>query len=359
MLNLSTPINSLGYGIVGYNLWKELTKLIDVTLWPIGGQATLPVMPTQPIIDNINKDIAKQDDYQSYASCLKIWHENQLHERIGRGPFIAFPFFEVNKFDSRRKTHLKATDNIVVASQWARRIIHEQIPWHLDSQIHVVPCGVDMEIFNRAKNKPNEHKCIFFNCGKWEIRKGHDILHRAFKDAFSGDESVELWMMAENPFFKHEEKQQWESRYQHKNIRLIPRVQFQEQVADIMAQVYCGVFPSRSEGWNLEALELMAMGKQVIITNATAHTEFCTEQNSLLIDFDSQEPMYDGKWFVGDNGTWGEWNDFAYDQLVSHLKCVYETWKDNPCKANSQGIKTAREFSWENSAQKILNIIKD
>ena len=35
-LNLVAPINTLGYGVVGFNLLKYLSQEVDVALFPIG-----------------------------------------------------------------------------------------------------------------------------------------------------------------------------------------------------------------------------------------------------------------------------------------------------------------------------------
>ena len=35
-MNLMTPINPLGYGVAGLNIFKELVKNVDVSLFPIG-----------------------------------------------------------------------------------------------------------------------------------------------------------------------------------------------------------------------------------------------------------------------------------------------------------------------------------
>ena len=35
-INLMTPINQLGYGVAGLNIFKELRKQADVSLFPIG-----------------------------------------------------------------------------------------------------------------------------------------------------------------------------------------------------------------------------------------------------------------------------------------------------------------------------------
>lgn len=351
-INLNAPINSLGYGVVGFNVWKNLREITDLTYWaiPNENQITPPVQINDSTVANLQFDISKQSDLHD-GSCLKIWHENQLGHRIGRGKFVAWPFFEVNKFDSRRSSHLKSSDEIIVSSQWAKRIIEDQV----GISSHVVPCGVDREIFNE-NHTSNQHKCIFFNCGKWEVRKGHDVLHKAFKDAFSNNDEVELWMMTENPFLKPEETNAWKKLYNAPNVKMIGRVQFQHELASIINNVYCGVFPARSEGWNLEALELMACGKHLIITNYSAHTEFCNNDNSKLINISQEEQMYDGKWFVGDNGTWASLDGDAYDQLVNHLREVYSEWKTSR-SINKFGIQTSEKLSWKNCVSQVSNIL--
>lgn len=353
-LHLYAPINSLGYGVVGYNLHQKLRTTIYTTLWPMYDQVNIPVKPTEDITVFIGHDIQKQNEFDHEAPTLKVWHENQLAQRIGNGPYYVYPFFEVNKFNSRRKTHLESADRVIVASQWAKNIVQDETG---HSVVSVAPCGVDRAIFNSEKNKVNRDKCIFFNCGKWEVRKGHDMLGDAFEAAFPNNEPVELWMMTENPFLTDQEKAAWQFHYNWPRVKLIPRVQYQEELADIMAQTYCGVFPSRAEGWNLELLEMMSMGKHVIATNYSAHTEFCNSHNCFLIDINEEEPAYDGKWFVGDNGTWASLDNDPYEQLIFHLRYLYAQWQDAPARVNSQGIDTALEFSWDRTANNIVNII--
>lgn len=352
-LNLNVPINSLGYGVVGYNVWKELNKTEDVTLWPIGGQVGPPVEVSEQEVYQIKIDIAKQNDFDPTLPSLKIWHENQLGERVGKGPMTNLSFFETNKFDARRKSHLLSADRLVVPSAWASVILREQT----GRDAWIAPMGVDRGLFNESFNQVNPNRCIFFNCGKWEVRKGHDILKDAFQDAFENEPDVELWMMTENPFLQGDERRQWELKYKgDRRIKLINRVQYQEELAQVMAKVHCGVFPARAEGWNLELLELMSMGKHVIATNYSAHTEFCSEDNCRLISIKEEEPMFDGKWFTGDNGTWASLDGEPYEQLVYHLRMAYEDWRDDPTRLNEAGIKKAEELTWTKTAQRLLEV---
>ena len=46
-INLMAPINPLGYGVVGFNVTKELSKANEVSLFPIGN----PEVTTQEEAD--------------------------------------------------------------------------------------------------------------------------------------------------------------------------------------------------------------------------------------------------------------------------------------------------------------------
>ena len=353
-INVQAAINSLGYGIAGLNIVKELAKVADVTLFPIGK----PQPTNQEDADFLNGLLSKQVDFDPGAPCVKIWHEHSLAERIGRGKYYGFPIFELNKFDAKRLTNLNCCDEIIVCSQWAKDIVVEQTG-RSEEEVHVVPLGVDREIFNEEKNNVSDTQLSFFNCGKWEVRKGHDVLFRAFQLAFpEGVRDVKLFMMCENPFPQAKQQaEQFQNMYASDiRVKLIPRVNTSEEVAQIMGQVDCGVFPARGEGWNLELLEMMSMGKPVIATNYSGHTEFCDSTNCALVDIERLEPAFDGVWFDGNTGEWASIGQNQIKQLAEHMRRTYEVWKKGPV-TNPAGIETAKKFTWANSAEKLLGVV--
>ncbi len=356
MINLMTPINDLGYGVAGLNILKALQKHTEVALHVIGQ----PQATRKEDIDAVKKGLETAKSFDHNAPCVKIWHQNQMAERIGSGKFIGFPIFELDTFTDLEKHHLNSCDELMVCSKWAKEVIMKNCyyplpPEVMDKKIHVVPLGVDTEIFKPHVSK--RPKTIFFNCGKWEKRKGHDILLECFNRAFRHEDDVELWMMCHNPFIGDHNKE-WENLYKNSplgdKIRMIPRQKTHEDVYNIMKQTDCGVFPARAEGWNLELLEMMACGKDVITTNYSAHTEFCNEKNSFLIDIDSLEPAYDGVFFTGNHGQWASFSEDSVEQLVKHLR-DFHTAKTKGWVANHAGIETAHKFTWENSAKELLN----
>jgi len=279
-----------------------------------------------------------------------------LTTRVGNGKFIGFPIFELTHFNAKEVTSLHHCNKIFVCSKWAKQIILQNTKFK-DEDVHVVPLGVDNNIFSPSAVSGRQ-STVFFNCGKWEKRKGHDILLECFNNAFSENDDVELWMMCDNPFIGEGNKN-WQDLYKNSKlgskIRIIPRQKTHQDVMSIMRQADCGVFPSRAEGWNLELLEMMAMGKHVIATNYSAHTEFCTPVNSRLINIDNLETAFDGVFFDGQCGLWAELAQEQKDVTIEYMRDVHTLKQDGQLIASQNGIDTGKQFSWKNSAQELIN----
>ena len=211
-------------------------------------------------------------------------------------------------------------------------------------------------VYNKY-TKQNKDKYVFLNIGKWEIRKGHDILLDLFNKAFSNNENVELWILASestNGYSNEKELNQWKSMYKSDRVKLFSGVKTHYDIANLIAQCDCGIYPSRAEGWNLELLETMAMNKPAITTNYSAHTEFCTNDNCYLVDIDETEKAFDGKAFKG-QGNWAKIGQKQIDDIISHMRYVYK----NNINTNLNGLKTPELFSWDNSANHRVRCIRE
>jgi glycosyltransferase involved in cell wall biosynthesis len=353
-LNIVGPICSTGYGIAAYNIIKELSKKNDITLYPIS--------QVEFQDDFIIDAIERQQKPDLEAPCLSIWHQDQLQKHVGRGENIGFPIFELDTFTPIEKSSLSHCDRLFVCSQWAKDVIKENLRDFDDSKIHVIPLAVDSTLFSSA-NQISRDQTVFLNVGKWETRKGHDILIRAFNEAFDEGDNVELWMLAHNPFLREgmpHTNESWQSLYKNsKNgskIRIIPRQQTHQDVYNIMRQADCGVFPALAEGWNLELLEMMACGKSVIATNYSAHTEFCNKDNCHLIEIDELEDAHDGIWFKG-QGRWAKFGDKQFDTLVERMRHIHLKKQSGELQPNVDGVFTANKYSWKNTAKEIMEVI--
>ena len=349
-IKLIAPINSLGYGVAGYNLFKELFNLYPSTaLYPISNPEFVDDYIASGLKNRITSALHK------HSPCVKIWHQNDIHSFVGQGKHIGFPIFELTEFSEEEKISMAHCDKLFVCSEWAKNVLYNQNGWSCPP-VHVVPLGVDSDIFKPFSS--SRQPTVFFNCGKWEKRKGHDILLECFNFAFEADDNVELWMMCDNPFIG-QNNEKWMNLYKNSpmghKIRFIPRQKTHKDVYNIMKQTDCGIFPARAEGWNLELLEMMSCGRFVIATNYSAHTEFCNKDNCYLVDPDGLEPAFDGVFFSGSHGEWASLQKPAKEQIINHMKTVHKTKQNGQQTVNIEGIKTAQKFSWRNSAQELIN----
>jgi glycosyltransferase involved in cell wall biosynthesis len=363
MINIIAPINPLGYGVTGLNIVKSLCDIDKSIGLFIQGEAHLTSEEDANIVRSCVQNAMKPNfDYP----CLRIWHQHDMSMFVGNGPKIGFPIFELEVFDEMEKHHLSHLDKIFVCSHWAKNVVLNNIDIP-ENRVQVVTLGVDRNIFTSSASVEKEGQrengpTIFFNCGKWEVRKGHDVLPDIFVQALSQDDNMELWMMTSNPFLSEQQDQEWKTLYTSKlgdKVKFINRVASHNEVYNIMSKVDCGIFPARTEGWNLEALELMSCGKASIISNTAGHTEFCNDENSYLVDLEEKEIAYDGTWFHGNKGNWPAISKQNVEAFVEHILSVHNLAQSQSLLTNSAGVETAKRFSWRQSALQIAEYSYD
>lgn len=357
-INLSAPINDLGYGVAGLNILKALAKSHEVALFPIGQVH----ITSQPDADLFKQCVENAKSYDDQAPSVRIYHQDSLAEHIGRGVRVGFPFFELAPLTPEEVYHANKMDVYVVASEWAKEVA---INSGVTTPVKVVNLGVDREIFHPAPTElsktPFGRATVFFNVGKWEVRKGHDILLSAFNKAFSPTDNVLLRMCCSNPFLG-EGNMNWARHYLTSKMGGAGRIEVlgnrlpnQAAVAVFMNEGDVGVFPARAEGWNLDLLEALSMGKQVITTDYSAHTEFVNYDNSHLITVTETEVAVDGVWFHG-QGDWAKLGDDQEEQLITHMRSLHNRKQSGEDLTNHAGMDTAIAFNWDQSAMNLLEI---
>ncbi|MDK2764848.1 MAG: glycosyltransferase family 4 protein, partial [Alteromonas macleodii] len=142
-MNIIAPINSLGYGVAGLNLLKSLSTKTKVSLWPI----SQPQVSTQEDADIAQAAMSNAQTPDWSAPCIRIWHQHDMAQFVGKGEKIGFPIFELDKFKPVEKHHLSYLDKIFVCSKWAKDVICDEIV--IDPNlVFVIPLGVDSRVFS-------------------------------------------------------------------------------------------------------------------------------------------------------------------------------------------------------------------
>lgn len=352
-LNTYTSSNMfLGYGAASLNILHNLSKLgIDITWFPIG----TPYL-TIPIHQEIQKWINNQDTFDSNAPSFVCWHENQLALRPGRGPCFSLSFWELDTFNQRRINHLNSVDHIICPTTWAQNILNKN---HIKTPSTIIPLGVDNTIFKPKITSKTDDIFRFLVMGKFEIRKNHHHLPDIFNTAFDIRDDVELILLCDNVFLTEQEQTEWKNYFLSTKLRdkikFIQQVPTDLELAKIMQSCDCGISISSSEGFDIPIFYMMACGIQIICTNCTGHTQYCTTENSYLIDCDDLEWAMDSKWF-GTSDNQGYWHKFDKPQIDQTVEYMREVYKKGPT-LNTAGVVTANELTWEKCARKIKELI--
>ena len=113
MINIISPINQLGYGIAGFNICKALSEQTDVALWPISE----PSVTNQNDADYVRELMANNVLFDPEAACIRIWHQHDMAQFVGKGVHVGFPIFELDTFTEVEKHHLSSCDELMVCSQ--------------------------------------------------------------------------------------------------------------------------------------------------------------------------------------------------------------------------------------------------
>jgi len=344
------PITELtSYGLVGKYITRELLKQgREICLHPIGNYDD-----DQFILDNINLGNLN-------GPFVKLFHQNQLQGLPETSMRIGFPIFELDRLNKQEQDQLRHVDKLFVCSQWAKDVAAQYFPANL---ISIIPLGYDPSVFYpQHANRWYTHSKTtrFLNIGKWEYRKGHDILVEAFAAAFSAYDDVSLTMHCENIFIGEENKW-WEELYRNKlggRVKFTYRHDYPKHtdLANLYASNDCFVAPTRAEGWGMPILEAMACGLQVITTNVTGQSEYISGENALLVEADGTEIASDGAWFFPERtegGRWAKLGDNAMESLVENLRKIHAL-KNLNGYVGPVNMGGAAEFTWDNTVDKFI-----
>lgn len=233
----------------------------------------------------------------------------------------------------------------------------------LENKIKIVPHGVDLTVFKPGLQEENDKSQPFnFIANKgWSQgindRGGIQWLLKAYTEEFTNKDDVELRLKINPSYF------QGEFNIHHEMEKLgiekknnSPSLSVSTDMVDfkILPQFYEGdvfVSPTMGEAFNLPCGEAQAMGIPVITTNFGGQTDFITDENGWLIDYE----LVDSKDMIYESVKWGKPN---LEQLKKVMRHCYENREEVKEKAK-RSLENSRDWSWRNSAKKAIECLKE
>ncbi|MGE5680450.1 MAG: glycosyltransferase family 4 protein, partial [Bacillota bacterium] len=235
--------------------------------------------------------------------------------------------------------------------------------------------GIDPEIFYPGEIQKNNDLFIIFSGGKFELRKGQDLVLKAVKimqqkysDVILINSWYNLWpetmdTMAASRFINYERKGENWQQFMVNLLRVngidgdrvftLPLTP-NEKMRDIYLKSDIGLFPNRCEGGtNLVLMEYMACGKPVIASYNSGHRDIITPENSLMLKNMSSLKLTDAE-----NKIVCDWEEPNLDEIVDQLEYAYK----NRAKIKDLGINAGnymKNFTWTDTALNLLKIINE
>ncbi len=258
-----------GWGVYGINLALELSRR------NIEAMTTFPVIKEQLVLDQlrlkrlmpvIRNSISHRDKPPSGYTLLQSLGNDFLPEPCAR---IGVTFFE-EPLSPAAVERAKRFDIVITGCTWSE----EEMRSHGLTNARTFIQGVDRSLFHPAPRRNiYPGRFLIFSGGKAEPRKGQDIVVRAFR-IFARKHPEAMLVKA------------WHSPWPQLAAGMdLDLSEFGDRVIDVgavpngqMATVYreCHValMPSRSEGGtNLVAMEAIACGLPVILSDCTGHRD--------------------------------------------------------------------------------------
>ena len=353
-LLVNAPINALSFGNVSVNILRELHKKnIDLIFFPIGEKVELSAY------DKIDQDFIKYlqertnnrfEKIDKNIPSLKLWHIFGSESRYTKNQSL-FTFHEVSEVTPVEKNLLNLQDNILVSSNYTKSI------FELNglSNVTYVPLGFDTD-FHLTNRSYLPEKIHFGLMGKFENRKNSSRIIKTWLKLFGNKSEYQLTCAITNQFleksrFQNELLKIMDGKH-YNNVNFLPYMQMNSEVNDYLNSIDIDLGGlSGAEGWNLPSFNATALGKWSVVINATAHKDWATKDNSILIEPSSLKDCYDDIFFKkGQAFNQGQFFDISDEEMENAiLKSVSYAKIPNP-----EGLKLQKQFTYEKTVETIL-----
>ncbi len=355
------PGDGTGWGVCNANLIRELSKLADVyTADSFSGRKwasndlLYDAAVFQPLEDHDFNPARVMLDMEDSPLARKPHTPRGLN--ITGRKNLAYTFFEF-ALGPKAAENAKRYDVVFCGSTWCLERMQERGI----TNGKVLVQGVNHDIFKPGKGRAKDGEFWIFSGGKFEYRKGQDLVLAAFKEILKTHPKARLitaWQnawpatmdsMADSPHIKFElVGDDWRHQLGHlctingipqDRVLTLPGIIPNERMADIYRQCDLGLFPNRCEGGtNLVMMEFAACGRPLVCGNLTGHSDvFSAGMFGCRPKFDANH-----------------WAEYDVAEIVNEVR----HWMIKPAKELTEhgtaGARAMQRWTWERAARTIL-----
>lgn len=363
-LILNLPLNSLSLGQVSYNIVRELyRRKIQCVIFP-KGPVDVSAYKADPQF-NTWIERAINDRFKKFSKdtpTLSCWHLNGSEFKPSNRQYL-LSFHETDSPTEHEINIANQQEQLFFSSSWSVDSFQQYgaknssfIPLGLDEDFQLIP--------ERLVSNDITHWILV---GKWEIlRKMTDFKIRLWAKKYGGNPKHHLTICVDNPFFQKQScgfdmndvysqffgSPDWQKTKPF-NINVLPHLKTNVEMNQLYNSADIDLSGwARSEGWNIPAFTATALGKWSIVTNCTAHKDWATAENCVLVSEPKGiVPAVDNIFFQKDSPfSSGNMYDFSEEQFVEAMERAAKLAKT----PNPAGRKLATEFTYKRTVDELL-----
>lgn len=355
-LNFDGPINSLSLGNVSVNFLRELeNRDLEVSLFPVGEKGDFSAYDKidssfKKWVENIA--VTRLKKLCPDSSSLKVWHINGS-ERVLPNQYL-YTFYEVDSPTKEELNIVNLQKHVFFSCSESAEIFKQ----NGCENVSYIPLGFDKD-FHETDKEYLEDTIHFGLIGKFERRKNTQAIIQLWTEKFGNNPKYQLSCLINNSFLNEKQMtqaiqssvggQNWS------NVNFLPHLTTNSEVNDFLNSIDIDLSGlSNGEGWNLPSFNATALGKWSIVSNCSAHKDWATEENSILVEPVGKQPCYDNFFFrEGMPFNQGNYYKLNGDDILESFDRALE----KAGQKNTEGTKLRDKFTYSKTIDSILDHI--
>jgi hypothetical protein len=353
--NFEVPVNGASLGQIGVGLLMEMFNRkdeLDPNVYVIGGADlrayNLPEGFQEWLQQKVNQAYSNIGKKLPMA---RIWHIKDSERILPGSKSVLYTVHECSELTETERDICNFYDQTLVTSNYSNEVFNSG-----GVKSKVCPNFFDARHFFPIEVKKQQGVTNWMLIGKMEKRKQtHEILS-AWAAAYGGNSEHRLNCLIHNGFLPQEMQERsinglfkgsipW-------NINMLGPQEQNSKVNELMNFCDIGINLSGGEGFCLPNINTICLDKVSVTLNAHAHKDYCNEKNSVLVETDGKDEIYDGVFFVkGNHFNQGEMYKCSIESMIDGFKRAEKALKEK--SLDTKGV--AEKFSVKNTLDIILN----
>ena len=359
-LNLHLPVNSTSFGQTSTLILRTLFEEIksgkrsdsDFSIFPLGQTDLRSQDVTEEFVSWLSSKVAScTGTHKRSTPTFKLWHLNGGLESMSEKQTL-LSFYELDQ-PTEAELNSARNNNTLFSSNYSVTNFKNS-----GADCSFMPLAFDDFNFNNTGKKYfSDDRIVFSLCGKFEKRKNHEKVIKAWVKKFGGDRRFFLHCAVFNPFLTPEQNDSSIMKAlggaKPFNVNFFQFFEKNSAYNEYLNSSNIILGLSGGEGWGLPEFTSTCLGKHSVIMNAHSYTDWANNNNSSMIEPSSKVEAYDGVFFhKGAMFNQGNIFDFNEDAFVS--ACEDAVTRVNINRVNVEGVKLKETFSKEKLLENII-----